>query len=101
IKINGVSWNIDNRDIVRNNDQLNGLCAGGFQSGGPSGGWILGLTFLRNVYSIFEQSQDGYGTRVGFATLTVILLIEYYDTRAAHAAKESTNGIIIEVSYIW
>ncbi|CAG8833005.1 14996_t:CDS:2, partial [Gigaspora margarita] len=26
----------------------------------------------------------------------VILLIEYYDTRFAHAAKESTNSIIIE-----
>ncbi|CAG8835077.1 14478_t:CDS:2 [Gigaspora margarita] len=61
---------INNMNIVRNNDQLNGLCAGGFQSGSPSGGWILGLTFLRNVYSIYELSQDGYGTKVGFATLS-------------------------------
>ncbi|CAG8704083.1 14643_t:CDS:2, partial [Racocetra fulgida] len=27
---------------------------------------------------------------------TLVLLIEYYDTRAARAAKESINGIIIE-----
>ncbi|CAG8614380.1 14016_t:CDS:2 [Dentiscutata erythropus] len=59
------------KDIVRSNDQLNGLCAGGFQSGGPSGAWILGLTFLKNVYSIFEQYQNRNRFRVGFASLNM------------------------------
>lgn len=62
VKINGVTWNIENRDLIDHTaSKDNGTCKGTIQIGD----WILGLSFLKNVYSIFDVDNS----RIGFAAL--------------------------------
>ncbi|CAG8450467.1 4113_t:CDS:1 [Ambispora leptoticha] len=64
LKFGGKTWDIDIRDLVTSVG--NGYCIGNIREDPTSiTQWTLGDTFLKNVYSVFDQSTN----RVGFASL--------------------------------
>ncbi|RIB04265.1 aspartic peptidase domain-containing protein [Gigaspora rosea] len=69
INIGGVDWDIDQRDLI-SIQQLNNLkiCHGMIIGGiTDNNEWILGTTFLKNVYSVY----DSLNHKIGFAKLNV------------------------------
>ncbi|RIB27782.1 aspartic peptidase domain-containing protein [Gigaspora rosea] len=69
IKIGGVDWDIDQRDLIsvrqlRNTQICHGMIVGGATDNNE---WILGTTFLKNVYSVY----DSLSHKIGFAKLNV------------------------------
>lgn len=79
----GKSWPIDSRDMSFGPVSTGSdLCLGGFfeftpysnNTGNPN--WVVGIAFLKNVYSIFRYQPPG----IGFAALS--------DTRAVASTGE-------------
>ncbi|RIB29504.1 aspartic peptidase domain-containing protein [Gigaspora rosea] len=69
IKIGGVDWGIDQRDLIsvrqlRNRQKCHGMIIGGITENNE---WILGTTFLKNVYSVYYSLNH----KIGFAKLNV------------------------------
>jgi hypothetical protein len=64
LRFSGMTWNMDHRDFVLKEGEN---CFGSIQGidTGSDTTWIIGIPFLKNVYSIFDQGEF----RVGFATL--------------------------------
>ncbi|KAG9292775.1 hypothetical protein G9A89_006336 [Geosiphon pyriformis] len=63
----GVSYEISPKDLAREPISKRGLCISGI-AGGTIGGdeqWLVGDTFLKNVYSVYDQKN----LAVGFAPL--------------------------------
>ncbi|RIB20286.1 aspartic peptidase domain-containing protein [Gigaspora rosea] len=54
--IGSVSYNIDQSDLVTGSD-----CSSGVQVGAVNGMWIIGDTFLRNVYSVYNVKNFSIG----------------------------------------
>ncbi|KII87254.1 hypothetical protein PLICRDRAFT_112830 [Plicaturopsis crispa FD-325 SS-3] len=77
----GPSWTISPADFKLT--QLSGgQCLGAFfelSTGSSAPAWIVGDTFLKNVYSVFRYNPAS----VGFATLSSVALGENGDTEAA------------------
>ncbi|CAG8616621.1 16458_t:CDS:2 [Dentiscutata erythropus] len=71
IKIGGADWDIDSRDLINIKQSENQkICTGmiiGYSNGDIAiiNEWILGTTFLKNVYSVY----DWYNNQIGFAKL--------------------------------
>ncbi|CAG8779623.1 14243_t:CDS:2 [Dentiscutata erythropus] len=68
IKIGSVDWDIDPRDLIdvqqlRNQETCSGMIMGGITASDNE--WILGTTFLKNVYSVY----DYYDHAIRFAKL--------------------------------
>lgn len=65
-----ISWPISNADFLVGDGTLKGMCVGaiiGLDTGGTSApAWIVGDTFLKNVYSVYRARPPA----VGFATLS-------------------------------
>ncbi|CAG8819131.1 25693_t:CDS:2, partial [Gigaspora margarita] len=67
IKIGGVDWDIDQRDLIGvrhlNNLQIcHGTIIGGITDNNE---WIFGTSFLKNVYSVYDSQHH----KIGFAKL--------------------------------
>ncbi|GBB89539.1 hypothetical protein RclHR1_16250001 [Rhizophagus clarus] len=63
LKFKGVTWNIDIRDLlIKDGDECYGAIIGDDDTGSDTE-WVIGDTFLKNVYSIFDQGklQVGFG----------------------------------------
>ncbi|CAB4464264.1 unnamed protein product [Rhizophagus irregularis] len=64
MRINGATWNIDQRDfIIEDGDECYGAIDG--TDDGPANEWILGAAFLKNVYSVFDLG----GIQIGLGQL--------------------------------
>ena len=65
-----ISWPISNADFLVSQGTSSNMCVGAFFSIGSSGGsappWIVGDSFLKNVYSVFRATPPS----VGFAQLS-------------------------------
>ena len=64
----GANWDISSKNIVRGPTESPGMCYGalvGLDLGLPDGAWLLGDTFMKNVYTVFSFDE----TAVGFAKL--------------------------------
>ncbi|TFK84827.1 acid protease [Polyporus arcularius HHB13444] len=65
-----ISWPISNADFLVGQGTTPDMCVGAFFSIGQTGGsappWIIGDTFLKNVYSVFRAQPPS----VGFAQLS-------------------------------
>lgn len=64
LRFSGMTWNMDHRDFILKEGEN---CFGSIQGidTGSDTTWIIGIPFLKNVYSIFDQDEF----RVGFAAL--------------------------------
>lgn len=68
ISFGGPAWSVSPADFMLSK-QTSSQCIGAFfemQTGGGSPNWIIGDTFLKNVYSVFRFNPPS----VGFATLS-------------------------------
>ena len=64
-----IAWPISSADLAIAQGTLAGMCFGGFMAldtGGSTPPFIVGDTFLKNVYSVFRANPAS----VGFATLS-------------------------------
>jgi hypothetical protein len=58
----GVTYNVSTKDWI--GGKMGSLCASNIYSGTPvgTGNWLLGDTFLKNVYAVFDADQKRIGT---------------------------------------
>ncbi|RIB01094.1 aspartic peptidase domain-containing protein, partial [Gigaspora rosea] len=63
---NGKTWNIDPKDFIFKQGEGDCIGAVTYYDTGADTNWLIGCTFLKNVYTIFDQGN----LQVGFAQLT-------------------------------
>jgi len=81
ISFGGPSWSVSPNDF-KLTQVSNSQCVGAFfemQTGGDAPSWIVGDTFLKNVYSVFRFNPPS----VGFATLS-----------SAATSQNDVNGVV-------